>query len=81
VTGIRPTLSPGLGFWAPGQTLTCSFNDKCRDYLAACQREGIAFIPLPMETLGGWHAKAELQIKKLLAMAQARTTGKDEDDN
>ena len=58
-------------------TLTSAFNDKCRDYLAACQREGIAFIPLPVETLGGWHPKAVLQIKKL-ARAQARTTGKDE---
>ena len=51
----------------------------CRDYLAACRREGIAFIPLPEETLGGWHAKAVLQIKRL-ARAQARTTGKDEDE-
>ena len=30
-------------------------------------------------TLGGWHAKAVLQIKRL-ARAQARTTGKDEDE-
>ena len=34
---------------------------------------------MPVETLGGWHPKAELQIKKL-ARAQARTTGKDEDE-
>ena len=37
------------------------------------------FSPLPVETLGGWHATAVLQIKKL-ARAQARTTGKDEDE-
>ena len=30
-------------------------------------------------TVGGWHPKAVLQIKKL-ARAQARTTGKDEDE-
>ena len=63
----------------PGHILTCAFNDKCRDYLAGCQREGIAFIPLPVEPLGDWHAKAVLQIQKL-AWAQARTTGKDEDE-
>ena len=42
-------------------------------------KRGIDFIPLPVETLGGWHAKAVLQIKRL-ARAQARTTGKDEDE-
>ena len=54
-------------------------SNKCRDYLEPCQREGIAFIPLPVETLGGWHEKAVEQLKKL-ARAQARSTGKDEDD-
>ena len=33
--------------------------------------------PLHVETLGGWHAKAVLQIKKLVR-TQARTRGKDE---
>ena len=33
---------------------------------------------LTVETLGGWHPTAVLQIKKL-ARAQARTTGKDKD--
>ena len=81
VTVVSPLLTDRLAnsVSTPGHTLTCAFNDKCRDYLAACQREGIAFIPLPVETLGGWHPKAELQIKKL-ARAQARTTGKDEDE-
>ena len=63
----------------PGHTLTVAFNEKCRDYLAACQREGIAFIPLPVETLGGWHSKAVDQIR-MLAKAQGRATGKDEDE-
>jgi hypothetical protein len=81
VTVVSPLLTDRLAnsVSTPGHTLTCAFNDKCRDYLAACQREGIAFIPLPVETLGGWHPKAVLQIKKL-ARAQARTTGKDEDE-
>ena len=61
---------------SPGNTLEAAFNDKCRDYLQACEREGLAFIPLPVETLGGWHKKAVEQLKKL-ARAQARCTGKE----
>ena len=34
---------------------------------------------LPVEMLGGWHAKAVLQIKKLVRV-QAMITGKDEDE-
>ena len=45
----------------------------------ACEREGIVFIPLPVETLGGWHDKAVDQLRKL-ARAQARNTGKEEDE-
>ena len=63
----------------PGYTLVVAFNDKCRDYLQACEREGLAFIPLPVETLGGWHKKAVDQLRKL-ARALARSTGKEEDD-
>ena len=31
----------------PGHTLTRAFNEKCRDYLQACESAGVAFIPLP----------------------------------
>ena len=81
VTVVSPLLADRLdsSITTPGHTLTVAFNDKCRDYLEPCQREGIAFIPLPVETLGGWHEKAVEQLKKL-ARAQARSTGKDEDD-
>ena len=64
----------------PGHTLTQAFNDKCRTTLQACQSEGIAFIPLPAETLGGWHPRAEDQIKKL-ARALARCTGREEEES
>ena len=40
----------------------------------ACRREGIVFVPMPMETLGGWHDATVLQVKKI-ASAQARQTG------
>ena len=54
----------------PVHTLDVAFTEKCRDYLEACEREGISFIPLPVETLGGWHKKAVEQLWKL---ARARS--------
>ena len=69
-----------LSITTPGHTLKVAFNDKCRDYLEACEREGITFIPLPVETLGGWHKKAVEQLKKI-ARAQARSTGKEEEES
>ena len=36
-------------------------------------------IPLPVEILGGWHKKAVEQLRKL-ARAQARSSGKEDDD-
>jgi hypothetical protein len=81
VTVVSPLLTDRLdnSITTPGHTLVVAFNDKCRDYLEACEREGISFIPLPVETLGGWHKKAVDQLRKL-AKAQARSTGKEEDD-
>ena len=64
----------------PGHTLTVAFNEKCRHTLQACLSEGISFIPLPVETLGGWHERAVDQIKKL-ARAMSRCTGKEEDES
>jgi hypothetical protein len=39
-------------------------------------REGMVFIPMPWETLGGWHDETVAQVKKL-ASAQARQTGEE----
>ena len=80
VTVVSPLLTErvDLAITSPGHTLVTAFNDKCRDYLQACEREGLAFIPLPVETLGGWHKKAVEQLKKL-ARALARSTGKEEE--
>ena len=58
----------------PGHTLEVTFNDKCRDYLESCE----SFIPLPVETLGGWDKKAVDQFSKL-ARAQATSLGQEED--
>ena len=42
-----------------------------------CRQQGIAFVPLAMESLGGWHEVAVAQVKKL-ASSLARHTGQDE---
>ena len=81
VTVVSPLLTDRVdnSITTPGHTLEVAFNEKCRDYMEACEREGISFIPLPVETLGGWHKKAVEQLRKL-ARAQARSSGKEEDD-
>ena len=45
----------------------------------ACRREGIVFVLMPMETLGGWHEQTVLQVKKL-ASAQARQSGEEQSE-
>ena len=45
----------------------------------AVRREGMVFVPMPWETLGGWHEQTIAQVKKL-ASAQARQTGDDRSD-
>ena len=42
-----------------------------------CRRQGIAFLPLAVESFGGWHSAAVGEVKKLGA-ALARQTGQEE---
>ena len=43
-----------------------------------CRQQGIAFIPLAADTLGGWHGVANEQVQKS-GVALARQSGEDED--
>ena len=52
-----------------------AYDRKMRKAGEACRAAGIAFLPLPAETLGGWHDNAVFQIKKL-GSALARQQGK-----
>ena len=61
-----------------GHSLSVRFNDKMTKHGEA-RREGMVFIPLVVETLGGWEEQADVQIKRLGA-ALARQTGQEESD-
>ena len=61
----------------PGHAITQMFNNKCRVTEDLCREQGIAFIPIVAESLGGWHKVALQQFRKL-GSALARHTGQDE---
>ena len=63
----------------PGFALKAAWDRKMRKARDYCAREGIVFVPLPVESLGGWHEAAVVQIKRI-GRALARNTGKDEDE-
>ena len=63
----------------PGHALTVRFNEKMTKHGEGCRQAGMVFIPMVVETLGGWHESAILQIKKLGA-ALARHTGEEESE-
>ena len=44
-----------------------------------CRQQGIKFIPIVAETLGGWDKVAIAEVKKLMA-AKVRHLGGDEDE-
>ena len=61
----------------PGHALTHRYNEKMAKHGAACSGAGLAFIPMPVETLGGWHDQSVLQVKKI-GSALARHTGQED---
>ena len=63
----------------PGHSLNFAVERKMRGAYEECDRQGVSFIPLAFESLGGWHKTAEKQVKKL-AQAVARQTGCDESE-
>jgi hypothetical protein len=56
--------------------LETAYSRKMVQAGEACRREGMVFVPMPWETLGGWHEETVEQVKKL-ASVQARQTGED----
>ena len=60
-----------------GHALKVAYNRKVQKVGEVCRREGIAFIPLAVEALGGWHEVAVAEVRKLSA-ALARQRGDEE---
>ena len=79
VTIVNPLQAALVGQAATtaGHALAYAYKRKMSGTGAACQREGMVFIPMPAETLGGWHEQAVLQVRKL-GSALARQTGQEE---
>ena len=61
----------------PGFALSYAHDRMARGAEEDCQRQGIAFVHLTDESLRGWHAAAEREVKKLGA-APARHAGQEE---
>ena len=62
-----------------GQPLQFAYNRKMRQADDLCREQGIKFIPLVAESLGGWHKVAIAEVKKLMG-AKVRHLGGDEDE-
>ena len=79
VTVIHPLQAATVAGAAvsPGHALEVAVSRKNRGALEDCRRHGIKFIPLAVESLGGWHELAVAEIRKLAA-ALARQTGQEE---
>ena len=80
VTVINPLQAATLTGAAstPGHALFYAYTRKMRGAEEDCMRQGIAFLPLAVESFGGWNGGAERDVKKINA-ALARHTGQEED--
>ena len=54
-----------------------AYSRKVQGAAEACRQQGLSFVPIAMEALGGLHKVAVTQIK-MLAAALARHTGQEE---
>ena len=63
----------------PGAALKVAHKRKVDGAAEACRRQGIVFVPLACESLGGWHEVADREVRKLGA-ALARNTGQEEQE-
>jgi hypothetical protein len=63
----------------PGSALTVAFNRKVGSAGELCRRQGLAFVPLAAESLGGWHEVAVGEFRKLGA-ALGRHAGQEESE-
>ena len=62
-----------------GSAVDHAHRAKCRKYEERCAREGITFLPLAVDTLGGWHPAALDSIRRL-GRQVARNVGKEDQE-
>ena len=62
----------------PGYALKLAWERKMRSAFEACRSQRVSFIPLPVETLGGWHPEAEKQISRIGRELARSTFGSDQ---
>ena len=60
-----------------GHAVQTAHDKKVKRYRERCEREGLIFLPLAVDTLGGWHEEALAVIDKL-GRQLARVVGRDE---
>ena len=60
-----------------GRSLTKAYERKMRDTAEACRVQGLLFLPIAIETLGGFHSVALGQVRQL-GQALARKKGCDD---
>ena len=67
VTVISPVQSAVIDreVQQPGYALQYAWDRKMRSAFDSCNAQQISFIPLPVETFGGWHPEAIRQIARL----------------
>ena len=78
---MNPLRSDFIEFEAvtAGYALSHAHNRKMGQVGDACQREGIIFIPLPVERLGGWSIGATKTLKRI-GIALASQSKKEESE-
>ena len=59
---------------AAGHALAIAKRRKLSHHLTECQRHGIDFLPLAVESLGGWEADAEKQIDEIARFQTIRAS-------
>ena len=68
------TILHGQAAAESGAALEKAFKRKVQGAARACQDQGIAFLPIAIETLGGFHKVAIEQVKRI-GVAVARHQG------
>ena len=61
----------------PGYGVQQAYKTKWNLYGPACEREGMNFVPLPVDVFGAWHKVAIKHLKKL-GVTLARATCRDD---